>query len=188
MKNKFMTTIFALVLVAGFAASVAVSAENDGDLHGSGDLYVKKECSKLARWGYCSILESSLESLIPVGAKIFYVTSQAMTNPPTSNPPVAPTAIPPGMMDRNVVLYVSPGNWAVGRCTVDSAVPVTPPRTQSGMCTLSDGAGSFAGFNARVDVSWIWDGVWPPPPNNLSLVEYKWEGTYSFNPEQSRKR
>ena len=166
MKHKVMTTMLALVLVAGFAASVA-SAQNQ-DLHGSGYLSLTKKCPKLATEGYCSVTTSYLEA-IPVGSKIYYVTGQAMTKPPISDQPVAPTPIPPNMLDSNIVLYVSPGNWAVGRCTLD----YTTPFPFTGLCTLSGGAGQFAGFHARVDVSF--EGGW------------KWEGTYSFNPEQSRR-
>ena len=101
---------------------------------------------------------------MPLGTQIYYVTPQ-------------PSA-PPSMLDRNIVLYVDENNWAVGHCTLSFL-------TGRGLCTLSDGIGDFAGFNARVDVLSLWDGV---IPLNSSAYLYSWTGTYSFNPEQSRKR
>src|SRR5262245_58035898 len=76
-----------------------------------------------------------------------------------------PDGIPEGMLDSNVILDAGYGNRAVGRCTVDGT-------TGQGLCTFSDGTGRFAGFNARVRVS-------PPLPGD---VNWRWEGTYSFNP------
>ena len=44
--------------------------------------------------------------------------------------------------------------------------------TQLGLCTFSDGTGRFAGFQARIDVSYLGG------PN------YAWDGTYSFEPDR----
>jgi hypothetical protein len=76
-----------------------------------------------------------------------------------------PAGIPAGLLDSNVVLDAGNGNRAVGRCTLDLT-------TGLGLCTFSDGIGRFAGFNARVQVS----------PPSAEEEDWRWEGTYSFNP------
>jgi hypothetical protein len=63
-------------------------------------------------------------------------------------------------LDSNVVLFVTAGHWATGRCTLGTNF--------NGLCTFSDGIGSLAGFHGRVVVAHT-DG-----PN------FSWTGTYSF--------
>ena len=70
--------------------------------------------------------------------------------------------VPAGLLDSNVVLDAGDGNRAVGRCTLDLA-------TRLGLCTFSDGTGQLAGFQARVDVSYV------------SGFDWDWNGTYSFD-------
>jgi hypothetical protein len=65
------------------------------------------------------------------------------------------------MLDSNVVLDAGNGNRAVGRCTLDGT-------TGLGLCTFSDGLGRFAGFQARVDVTYTGGADW------------ELNGTYSF--------
>jgi hypothetical protein len=72
-----------------------------------------------------------------------------------------------GFLDSNVLLYVRPGDWAVGRCTLDG-------NSGTGLCTFSDGVGSLAGFRARVAVA---------PAGGFYFT---WEGTYSFRAEEER--
>lgn len=153
MKDKIMTAVFALALVAGFAALVPMSSAQSGDLHGDGDLHVTKECLQYTglAGGFCTITSSNLAA-IKVGSKVFY--DQDLNTPP-------------GMLDSNIVLDAGDGNRAVGRCTVELA-------TFLGLCTFSDGIGHFTGFHARVYVSpatdgvnYHWDGTYsfsPEPP------------------------
>jgi hypothetical protein len=157
MKFKTTTRIFALALVTGFvaltlvlspgAASVSASSARSGHLH------VTKECSAYdyTAGSYCTITFSNL-AVIAVGTRVYYDQ---------------PAGIPAGMLDSNVLLSAGTGNWAVGRCTLDAS-------TGLGLCTFSDGTGRFAGFHARVDVSYLGG------PN------YAWNGTYSFGPEPDR--
>ena len=161
MKLKVMSTISALVLVAGFialtlslypgAASVSASDARNGILQ------VTKECSAYtgAAGDYCTITGSNLDA-IAVGSKVYY--DQAAN-------------VPGGLLDSDVVLVdaaAGPGNWAVGHCTLDLG-------TYLGLCTFSDGSGEFAGFSARVVVS--------PPTDG---VNFHWDGTYRFSPEPPR--
>ena len=156
MNLKELTTIVGLVLVAGFvaltlslstgAASVSASAQN-------GQLHVTKECSQYsgAPGGFCTFTSSNLAEIL-VGSKIFY--DQAPGVPPGFN------------LDSNVILDAGFGNWAIGRCTLDS--------TFNGVCTFSDGSGQFTGFEARVNVS---------PTGGANFA---WEGTYRFRPQPPR--
>ena len=78
-----------------------------------------------------------------------------------------PNPLPIGslaFLDSKVVVYVGTGNWASGRCTVDYL-------TGLGLCTVSDGTGTLAGFSARIDVH----------IDYATGITY-WDGTYSFSP------
>ena len=157
MKLKDMITIVGLGLVAGFVAltlslstgatSVSASSAQNGQLH------VTKECSQYTGvpGGFCSFTSSNLAEIL-IGSKIFYDQGPG---------------IPQGFnLDSNVILDAGFGNWAVGRCTLDS--------TFNGVCTFSDGSGQFTGFEARVNVS-------PTGGGNFT-----WEGTYRFRPQPPR--
>ena len=119
------------------------------------DLHVTKECSQYtgAAGSFCTITSSNVRE-IKVGSKVLY--DQA-------------AGIPAGLLDSNVVLDAGAGNRALGRCTLDFA-------TGLGLCTFSDGTGKFAGFNARIDVSY------------LGGTDWAWEGTYSLKPDHDKDR
>jgi hypothetical protein len=74
--------------------------------------------------------------------------------------------IPDGYLDSNVMVDDGDGNRALGRCTLEF-------QSRKGLCTFSSGTGNLAEFRARVDVSGF------PDPD---LVDYHWDGTYSFTP------
>lgn len=146
-----MLTVGALVpMLAGSTGAPAVAAPAN-----TRALHVTKECSQYnyLAGGFCTITSSSL-GRIPAGSTITY--DQAF-------------GIPAGMLDSNVVLDAGNGDWAVGRCTVVGA-------TGRGVCTFSDGAGTLAHFDARVDVS------------TLDGLSWTWEGTYSFDKERDGHR
>jgi hypothetical protein len=71
--------------------------------------------------------------------------------------PIAST----GLLDSNIVLDAGQGNRGIGRCTFALASHV-------GLCTISDGIGKFAGFEARIDVS----------AALTDPVKFDWRGTY----------
>jgi hypothetical protein len=146
------------LLAAGSAFTLAalifaspVSASSDK----SGDLLVNKECSQYTGLpgSFCTITSSNVAA-IKIGSKVFYDQG---------------AGVPAGMLDSNVVLDGGSGNRALGRCTVDAA-------TGSGLCTFSDGTGTFAGFHARVNVSYLGG------PN------YRWAGTYSFGSDHDHDK
>jgi hypothetical protein len=152
-KLEFMTTIIAVALVTGMA-SASADSKREGELH------VTKNCGNFTGLAgtYCTITSSNLPE-IPVGSTVFY--TQAATAAPESG----------GIaLDSNAVLFVQFGDWAVGRCTLDSR----QYPGNYGLCTFSNGVGPLAGFTARVDVS--------PFQNTSTNVNYYWDGTYSFTP------
>ena len=147
--------IFVRLLGAHLLAAVGL-APKAALAHEKGQLHVTKNCSEYtgAAGSFCTITSSNL-AVLKVGTKVFY--DQA-------------AGIPTGMLDSNVVLYAGTGDWAVGRCTLDSR----QYPGNYGLCTFSNGIGRLAGFTARVDVS--------PFQNTSTNVNYYWDGTYSFTP------
>jgi hypothetical protein len=96
----FVHLLGALLLIAvALAPKGALAGEKKGQLH------VTKNCSEFTGTAgtFCTITSSNLAQ-IKVGSKVFY--DQAAN-------------IPTGMLDSNAVLNVGPGDWAVGRCTLD---------------------------------------------------------------------
>jgi hypothetical protein len=135
-----------LALVLSFGART-VSA----DIAREGDLHIEKNCSQYtgAAGSFCTIISSNLTAL-PVHSRIFYDQPAGIPNP---NPPG-------GMLDSNILIFVGPGNWAIGRCTLDN-------NTNLGLCSLSDGVGPLAGITMRVTVS---------SPDGIN---YFWNGNYA---------
>jgi hypothetical protein len=129
-------------LGTGATPALAFSAQN-------GQVHITKLCPAYtgAAGDHCTIATSDV-TVLPPGTTVYY--NQAF-------------GIPAGNLDSNVMLYVSSGDWAVGRCTVEGA-------TGHGLCTVSDGVGPLAGFSARINV------VIDP----VTGITY-WDGTYSFN-------
>lgn len=154
MKLRFTTTRFALALLA---AAILITSLTLGTLSVSasdrkGDAHIVKECSQynFLPGGFCTFTSSNLD-LIPPGARVYY--DQA-------------AGVPTGLLDSNVVVDAGGGNRALGRCTLDFA-------TGKGLCTFSDGTGSFAGFEARFEVSHVGGPV------------YSWDGTFRIHNDNS---
>jgi hypothetical protein len=151
-------TLTAQKTTLGLAAPVLALALSFGartasaDIAREGDLHIEKNCSQYsgAAGSFCTIISSNLAAL-PVHSRIFYDQAAGVPNP---NPPG-------GMLDSNILIYVGPGNWAVGRCTLDN-------NTNLGLCSLSDGVGPLTGITMRVTVS---------SPDGIN---YFWNGTYAF--------
>jgi hypothetical protein len=152
MKNTKITVATAAILVASLAAlthslgagasRVLASSARNGQLH------ITKLCSDYhgGAGDHCTISTSNLAEL-PGGTVVYY--DQAF-------------GVPAGNLDSNVMLFVSSGDWAVGRCTVEGA-------TGKGLCAATDGVGPLAGFTARVNVV----------IDFATGITY-WDGTYSF--------
>lgn len=160
MKFKGVSATFSLLLIIGVAAvalSVRPTSVWASDAR-NGQLHAIKDCSAYngMAGSNCTIHSSSLREMI--GATVYY--DQAL-------------GIPPVMLDSNVVLDAGNGNRALGRCTVDFS---NFPQAATGLCTFSDGTGDFAGFSARVNVSYV------PDPKDPSSGVWRWDGTYRFSP------
>jgi hypothetical protein len=150
--NRRHPRVAALVTAIALLSPVSpLLADPQGGDRPRGQLHVTKNCQDYtgAAGSFCTITFSNL-ALILVGSTVTY--DQA-------------AGIPAFGLDSNVVLDAGDGNRAMGRCTLDAT-------TGKGLCTFADGTGQFAGFHARVDVSYLGGSDWA------------WDGTYSFSQER----
>ena len=135
-----------LLVVLGFSGSAA-SSTNQG-LRGTQAFRATKDCSGFSGLvgAYCTIRSSNVKAL-KVGSKIFYVQKAGRT-----------------ALDSDTVIYVGRGSVATGHCLLRFATGV-------GLCTISGGTGTLAGFHARMRVR-----------ADASITGlYHWAGTYSFS-------
>jgi hypothetical protein len=134
-----------LLVVLGFSDSAASSTSRG--LQGMQPFHATKDCSGFTGLvgAYCTIRSSNVKAL-KVGSKIFYVQEANKT-----------------ALDSDTIIYVKRGTVATGHCFLSSAGP--------GLCTMSDGTGTLAGFRFRVRVT-----------ADASVPGlFHWDGTYSFN-------
>jgi hypothetical protein len=143
-----------MMLAALLTASSAAAQEGQ-----KGQIHLQKICAGTftgAPGSYCTVTVSDLGALPAAVARVYYDE---------------PHPVPIGsvlFLDSKIVLYTGTGNWAAGRCTVDYS-------TGLGLCTISDGTGTLAGFSARFDVR----------IDFAAGITY-WDGTYSFSPLPAR--
>lgn len=140
-----------LRLAAGVALLAAlgifVSAASSQSPRGTKPLHATKDCSGATGLvgGFCTVRSSNVKALA-VGSKIFYFQASGKT-----------------ALDSDIVVYVGPGTVAAGHCLLRFAKGV-------GLCTISDGTGKLAGFQARVRVT----------ADSAIPKLWHWDGTYSF--------
>ncbi len=136
----------ALLAALGFSVTAA-SSQNQAP-RGTKAFHATKDCSGFTGLvgAYCTIRSSNVKAL-KVGSKIFYVQ------------PAGKTAL-----DSDTVIYVKRGSVATGHCLLRAATGV-------GLCTISDGTGTLAGFRLRVRVR---------ASSSIPKL-FHWDGTYSFN-------
>ncbi|HEY6343588.1 MAG TPA: hypothetical protein VIY49_18990 [Bryobacteraceae bacterium] len=161
-KHKGSRTLAAIPVATGLAvlayslstgaAPAAAFEERNGQLH------IVKDCgngnfSGVPGNSFCAIVSSNLDEL-PAGSRIYYDQISG-----------GPSIGAAGVLDSNIFVYVKPGQWAVGRCTLDN-------NSNFGVCTLAYGSGALANITARVSVTY-------KPGGDGAL--YAWDGTYSFN-------
>lgn len=143
---------FAAIALSIFAAPTPAAAQ-EGQ---KGQFHVQKVCPAATFTGapgsYCTITVSDLAEIPANVTRVYYDEPNPL--------PIGTLAF----LDSKVVVYVGTGNWASGRCTVDYL-------TGLGLCTVSDGTGTLAGFSARIDVR----------IDYATGITY-WDGTYSFSP------
>jgi hypothetical protein len=136
----------ALVTVAALGLSGS-AASSRSLVQGTKPLHATKDCSGFTGkiGGFCTIRSSNVKAL-KAGSRIFYFQQAGKA-----------------ALDSDIVIYAGPGSVTTGHCLLHLASGV-------GLCTLSDGTGTLAGFRARVRVTA--DHTVP----NL----WHWDGTYSF--------
>ena len=135
-----------LLVTLGFSASAA-SSKNQA-LRGTKAFHGTKDCSGFTGLvgAYCTIRSSNVKAL-KVGSKVFYVQEASRT-----------------ALDSDTIIYVKRGSVATGHCFLSSATGV-------GLCTISDGTGTLAGFQLRARVT---------ADSSLPKL-WHWDGTYSFD-------
>jgi hypothetical protein len=135
-----------LLAALGFSGSAA-SSENQAP-RGTKAFHATKDCSGFTGLvgAYCTIRSSNVKAL-KVGSKIFYVQAAGKT-----------------ALDSDTVIYVKRDSVATGHCLLRFATGV-------GLCTISGGTGTLAGFRLRVRVT---------ASSSIPKL-WHWDGTYSFN-------
>ena len=137
-----------VVLLAALGFSVSAASSRNQTLRGTKPLHVTKDCSgsRGVEGNFCTIRSSNVKAL-KVGSKIFYLQAAGKNE-----------------LNSDTAIYAGPGNIAAGHCLLHFA-------TGLGLCTISDGTGTLAGFDARVRVT-----------HDSSIPDlYHWDGTYSFS-------
>ena len=141
--KRIVGLILAVVLAGAFA--IASQARTDASSSRTRALHVTKECTSTYHGQpgeFCTITGSNVGA-IRVDSKVFYFEAATADG-----------------LDSDLVLYVSPGNVALGHVTLSFT-------TLAGVITFRGGTGDFRGFRARADVTydqehdlWHWDGTY----------------------------
>ena len=136
-----------LVLLAGLGLSVSAASSQNQAPRKAKAFHATKDCSgfKGGVGAYCTIRTSNVKALKP-NSKIFYVQESS-----------------PSTLDSDIVIYVKRGTAATGHCLLHLA-------SGKGLCTISDGTGTLAGFHLRVVVT----------ADTSTQNLWHWDGTYSF--------
>jgi hypothetical protein len=145
LQKSFLGLATGVVLLA--ALGFFVSAASSQNQTAPKPFHATKDCSGFTGLvgAYCTIRSSNVRAL-KAGSKIFYVQEAGKT-----------------VLDSDTVIYVRRGSVATGHCFLGPDGP--------GLCTMSDGTGTLAGFRLRVRVT-----------ADASVPGlFHWDGTYSFN-------
>jgi hypothetical protein len=137
-----------ICLLAALVSSASAASSHSRAMRATKPFHATKDCSGFrgVAGNFCTIRSSNVRAL-KVGSKIFYLQAGGKT-----------------ALNSDTAIYAGPGNLAAGHCLLHFATGV-------GLCTISDGTGTLAGFQARVRVTA--DSSIP----NL----WHWDGTYSFS-------
>jgi hypothetical protein len=143
-------SVFGLVAGAALLAALSLSvsaASSQNQAPGTKEFHATKDCSGFTGLvgAYCTIRTSNVKAL-KVGSKIFYFQEAGKTN-----------------LDSDTVIYVKRGSVATGHCFLGG--------NGVGLCTMSDGTGTLAGFRLRVRVK---------ASSSIPKL-WHWDGTYSFS-------
>lgn len=146
--TRFLVLTVGALSLAALVLFVSAASSQTRAPRAAKALHATKDCSGFTGLvgAYCTIRSSNVKAL-KAGSKIFYFQQASKT-----------------ALDSDIVIYAGPGNVTTGHCLLRLASGI-------GLCTLSDGTGTLAGFHARVRVTA--DHTVP----NL----WHWDGTYSFS-------
>jgi hypothetical protein len=135
-------------LLAALWLSVPASSSPNQAPRATKPLHATKDCSGFTGLvgAYCTVRSSNVPAL-KVGSRIFYAQVAGKT-----------------ALDSDTVIYARRGSVATGHCLLRFATGV-------GLCTMSDGTGTLAGFRMRVRVT---------ASSSIPKL-WHWDGTYSFN-------
>ena len=138
----------AVFSLAALAFSASAASSQNRSPQATKAFHATKDCSGFTglAGAYCTIRSSNVKAL-KVGSKIFYVQVAGQT-----------------ALDSDTVIYVKRGNVATGHCFLRHATGV-------GLCTMSDGTGTLAGFRPRVRVT---------ADSSIPKL-FHLDGTYSFS-------
>ena len=136
------------VLLVALGSSASASSSTNQAPRETKEFHATKDCSGMTGLvgAYCTIRTSNVKAL-KVGSKIFYVQVAGKT-----------------ALDSDTIIYVKRGSVATGHCFLRHA-------TGTGLCTISDGTGTLAGFRFRERVK----------ADSSVPGLFHWDGTYSFN-------
>jgi hypothetical protein len=136
-----------VALLAALGSCVSAASSQNQAPRKEKAFHATKDCSGMTGLvgAYCTIRTSNVKAL-KAGSKIFYFQQ------------AGPTAL-----DSDIVIYVKRGTVATGHCFLSGA-------TGRGLCTISDGTGSLAGFHLSVRVT---------ADRSIQKL-WHWDGTYSF--------
>jgi hypothetical protein len=145
--RRFLVLAAGALSLAALVFFVSAASSQNGAPRATRPFHATKDCSGFTGLvgAFCTIRSSNVAAIKP-GSKIFYFQVAGKT-----------------ALDSDTAIYVGPGTVATGHCLLRFATGV-------GLCTISDGTGTLAGFQARVRVTA--DSSIP----NL----WHWDGTYSF--------
>ncbi len=135
-------------MLAALGLSVSAASSQNQAPRETKAFHATKDCSGYTGLigAYCTIRSSNVKAL-KVGSKIFYFQQDSKT-----------------ALDSDIVIYVGRGTVATGHCFLHFATGI-------GLCTISDGTGTLAGFHLRVRVT-----------ADTSIPKlWHWDGTYSFS-------
>ena len=137
-----------VVLLAAFGFSVSAASSQNQAPRGTKAFHGTKDCSGFTGLvgAFCTFRSSNVKA-VKVGSRIFYFQVAGKT-----------------ALDSDIVVYVGPGTVATGHCLLRFATGV-------GLCTISDGTGKLAGFQARLRVT---------ADSSIPKL-WHWDGTYSFS-------
>ena len=136
-----------ICLLAALVSSASASPSQSRGLGATKAFHATKDCSGFTGKidSYCTIRSSNVKALGP-GSRIVYFQQSGKA-----------------ALDSDIVIYAGPGNVTTGHCLLHLASGL-------GLCTLSDGTGTLAGFHARVRVT----------VDHSVPYLWHWDGTYSF--------